>query len=122
MSFLAISTYETVVVPLLSDFTPDSAAHLIRHSESVVLFTDKDIWPNLDIKEMPGVKAVISVNDFTLLFSRDASIKAAFDGISKAFSSKFPLGFNRENVNLPKNNDKDVCVIKMEHIIHIAAS
>lgn len=111
VSFLAISTYETVVVPLLSDFTPDSAAHLIRHSESVVLFTDKDIWPNLDIKEMTGVKAVISVNDFTLLFSRDASIKAAFDGISKAFSSKFPLGFNRENVNLPKNNDKDVCVI-----------
>lgn len=111
VSFLAVNTYEAVVVPLLSDFTPDSAARLADHSGAVILFTDKDKWSQMSIELMPKVKAVISMSDFTLLYSRDDKIKTAFDGIPEAFSSKFPLGFNRESVNFPTGNDKDVCVI-----------
>lgn len=111
ISFLAVNTYEAVVVPLLSDFTPESVTHLINHSDSVVLFTDKDMWPRMDAQALPKIKAVISVTDFTLLFSRDESIKTAFDGLADAFKAKYPLGFNRESINLPSSNGSDVCVI-----------
>ncbi len=37
MAYLAINTYETVVVPLLADFTPDGVERLIDHSDSVAL-------------------------------------------------------------------------------------
>ena len=110
-SFLAVNTYEAVVVPLLSDFTPDSVCHLVNHSESLILFTDKDMWSLLDIKLMPQVKAVINVGDFTLLYSRDNSIKNAFDGIPEAFASRYPLGFNRESVSFPTGNSGDTAVI-----------
>ena len=42
-TFLAINTYETVVVPILSDFTPEAIGHLTDHSEALILFTDKEI-------------------------------------------------------------------------------
>ncbi len=53
VSFLSVNTYEAVVVPILSDFTPESVNHLVDHSESLILFTDSDIWAKLDIQAMP---------------------------------------------------------------------
>lgn len=111
VSFLAINTYEAVVVPILCDFLPDSINHLVEHSESTVLFTDPDIWEKLDINLMPCLKAVVSVSDFTLLYSKDIAVKEAFENLPNLFSSKFPLGYSRENVSLPDSNDKDICVI-----------
>ena len=111
ISFLAINTYGAVVVPLLSDFTTEGAGRLINHSESVLLFTDKDTWEHLDMESLPQIRAVICVNDFTLLYGRDDTVKAAFDGITEAFHSRYPMGFSRECVSYPKDNDKEVCVI-----------
>lgn len=111
VSFLAINTYEAVVVPILCDFHPDSINHLVDHSESIVLFTDPDIWSKLDIALMPRIKAVVSVSDFTLLYSKDDTIRTAFEELPAAFSAKFPLGYSRENVKLPENDGKDICVI-----------
>ena len=111
VSFMAINTYETVVVPILSDFTPESVGHLVDHSGAVALFTSQEIWHHMDIEAMPMVKAVVNVNDFTLLYAREESIKAAFDSIPTTFTARYPLGFNRENVCYPKDNLGDVCVI-----------
>ncbi len=111
VSFLSINTYGTVVVPILADFTPDSINHLVDHSDSAVLFTDTDMFKKLDIKAMPSVKAVVSVSDFTLLYSADPGIQEAFDNIQNVFTSRFPMGFNRENVSYPKDNASDICVI-----------
>ena len=111
ISFLAANTYEAVVVPILCDFLPDSIGHLVDHSESTMLFTDPDIWAKLDIERMPNVKAVVSVTDFTLLYSRDEDIKNAFETLPEAFSARFPMGFSRENVSYPTDNAKDICVI-----------
>ena len=110
-TFLAINTFETVVVPILSDFTPEAISHLTHHSEAKVLFTDKDLWQKMDIKDMPDVKAVIDNADYTLLYSTDDSVKAAFGSITEKFNNKFPLGFSRENVCYPKDNQKDLSII-----------
>ena len=111
LSFLAVNTYETVVVPILSDFTPESVGHLVDHSESVMLFTDNDIWAKLDISAMPRVKAVVSVNDFTLLYSRDEKVAAAFASVPELFSSRYPMGFTGENVNYNTDNWDDLDII-----------
>lgn len=111
ISFLSINTYEAIVVPLLSDFTVDSVQHLVGHSEATMLFTDTDMWAKMDISAMPGLKAVVSVTDFTLLYARDENIQKAFDSIPETFSTRFPLGFNRENITFPKDNGKDISVI-----------
>ena len=67
VAFFSVNTYEAVIVPILADFHPDSVNSLVDHSESLVLFTDTDIWKKLDIEKMPTVKAVVSTADFKLL-------------------------------------------------------
>lgn len=111
VSFLSVNTYETVVVPILSDFTPDSVNHLVDHSESVILFTDNDIWAKLDISKMPLLRAVVSVNDFTLLYAAEESISKAFASVPELFSAKYPMGFTGENVNYNTENWDDLDVI-----------
>ena len=111
VSFLSVNTYETVVVPILSDFTPESVNHLVDHSESQMLFTDSDIWTKLDKSKMPLVKAVVSVNDFTLLYADNDEIKKAYAAISETFASRYPMGFTGENVTYNTDNWDDLDII-----------
>ena len=110
-TFLAINTYETVVVPILSDFTPEAICHLTDHSEARILFTDKEIWEKMDIALMPKVIAVVDNSDYTLLYCANKDVQAAFDNIDANFKKKYPLGFSRENVCYPKDNQKDISII-----------
>lgn len=111
VSFLSVNTYETVVVPILSDFTPGSVNHLVDHSESVILFTDNDIWAKLDKSKMPLLRAVVSVNDFTLLYAAEESISKAFASVPELFSAKYPMGFTGENVNYNTENWDELDII-----------
>ncbi len=111
ITFFAANTYEAVLVPILADFHPDSVNSLVDHSESVLLLTDNDIWAKLDIAKMPTVKAVISSNDFSLLYASDENIRKASDGLDKLFAAKYPDGFKPSDISYPVDNDKDLAII-----------
>jgi len=111
IGFFAANTYEAVVVPILADFHPDSVNSLVDHSESLVLFTDSDIWNRLDITKMPMVKAVVSTADFKLLYAADEKIQAANDSLDAAFAEKYPEGYKPEFISYPTDNDKDLAII-----------
>ncbi len=68
MSYQAIVTYGAVVVPILPNFTPNDVQHIINHSDSVVLFANKSNWDVLDEDNLPKLKAVISLDDFSHLY------------------------------------------------------
>ncbi len=111
VSFLAINTYGAVVVPILSEFTPNSIGHLVDHSESTFIFTDAEIWSAIDKDDIPGIRCAINCADFTLLFSKDDSIRHAFENIGNSFNAKYPLGFTGENIKYPVDNLDDLAVI-----------
>ncbi len=111
IGFFAANTYEAVVVPILADFHPDSVNSLVDHSESLVLFTDSDIWNKLDITRMPTVKAVVSTADFKLLYAADEKIQAANDGLDAAFAERYPDGYKPEFISYPTDNDKELAII-----------
>ena len=111
MAFFASGTYGTVTVPILVDFHPDSVNGLVNHSESVVLFTDDDVWAKLDISKMPTVKAVISTQTYSLLYAATEDVKKVYDGLEVAFTEKYPKGYAPEHVSFPKDNLKDLAII-----------
>jgi long-chain acyl-CoA synthetase len=111
VAFFSVNTYEAVIVPILADFHPDSVNSLVDHSESLVLFTDTDIWKKLDIAKMPSVKAVVSTADFKLLYAADEKIQEANDNLDALFAEKYPDGFSASHVNYPTDNDKDLAII-----------
>ena len=111
VAFFSVNTYEAVIVPILADFHPESVNSLVDHSESLVLFTDTDIWKKLDITKMPTVKAVVSTADFRLLYTADEKIQKANDELDALFAEKYPDGFTAADVNYPTDNDKDLAII-----------
>lgn len=111
ISFLAANTYDAVVVPILADFLPESVNGLVDHSESTILFTDTDLWKKLDITKMPRINTVISVTDFSLLYTTEDRVKTAMENLQSLFEKKYPLGFTSDNVHYPTGNDKDLAII-----------
>jgi len=110
-TFLAINTYEAVVVPLLSEFLPENVGSLTTHSEAVILFVDKATWEKMNPEMVPNVRCVINNADYSILFSREDEIVEAYNSLNEALASKYPMGYTRENVKFPVENDKDLAVI-----------
>ena len=111
VSFLASNAYRAVTVTILSDFHPDSISHLVNHSESSVLFVDREIWDKLEKGAMPLLKLVVNVDDFALIYAADDKVKAAFVGMDAAFAEKYPQGVAPDQFSLPKDNLDELAVI-----------
>ncbi len=111
MAYLAVNTYETVIVPILADFTADSVNHLVDHSDSVALFTNEAKWKKLDIAKMPKLKLVIDVDNWRTLWTADPSVQEIYDQMDALFTEKYPQGFGPENVHFPTDNWDDLSTI-----------
>jgi long-chain acyl-CoA synthetase len=110
-AFIAVNTSGAVAVPLLSDFTPEAVQQLVSHSESVVLFTDKESWKKLDITKMPTVRFVVCMNDWSLTWSADDSVREAFDNLDADFAALYPEGVRKEDVNYVIEDPTELAVI-----------
>ena len=111
MAYLAVNTYETVIVPILADFTPDSAAFLADHSESVALFTNEDKWVHMDIKKMPNIRLVIDVDTWKPLWTANEQIAAAYARMDELFEAKWPKGYGPDDVVFPTDNWDELSTI-----------
>lgn len=111
MAFWNINVNGCVAVPLLADFSPSGVAALTRHSDSVLLFADEDIWSNLFPDELKALKAAINVKDGSLLWYQDQQVADAWENREKAFEQQHPKGLKPEQVSYPTNNSGDLAII-----------
>ena len=111
MAYLAVNTYETVIVPILADFTADSVNHLVNHSDSIALFTNEAKWKKLDIAKMPKLKLVVDVDNWRTLWTADPSVQEIYDQMDALFTAKYPQGFGPEDVHFQTDNWDDLSTI-----------
>lgn len=111
MSYLAINTFESVVVPILADFTPENVEFLLDHSDSVALLTNADKFNKLDLSKTPGIRFVMDVDNLKVLYCVDPAIKGIWNNIDNLFAEKYPDGFGPDDVVYPTDNWDDLAVI-----------
>ncbi len=111
MTFWGINANGCVAVPLLADFHPDNICTLTNHSDSVVLFTDDDIWAKLSPEKMPALKAAIHVKDGALLWHSDEAVAAAWQGREQDYIQRYPQGMTPDQVDYATDNLDDVAII-----------
>ena len=111
IAFWDINVNGCVAVPLLADFHPNSVAALTRHSDSVILFTDEDIWRKLNPEQMPALKAAINVKDFRMLWNRDEKVAKAWENRENAFALRYPNGLSPEQISYPDDNSDKLAII-----------
>ena len=110
-AYLAVNTYETVIVPILADFKPESVMGLVNHSESIALFTNAARWAKMDPAQMPQLKVVFDVDNWKVLLCRDPKIQEAVDHLDELFAAKYPKGFGPEDVVFPTDNLDELSTI-----------
>jgi long-chain acyl-CoA synthetase len=105
--YLATVSYGATIVPILPDFKADDVHHIVNHSDSKLLFVSNSFFEDLDENSMLQLEAVISLNDYTLIFHRR---KNADETMQKAVEYKFDM--SPEKFRLPEiKNDALAAII-----------
>ncbi len=112
VAYLAITTYGATVVSILQDFKGEDVQNLVNHSDATLFFVGPYVWKTLEPATMTNLNAIISLDDFTLLFAHDTeNVLKQLDGVEEAFNAKYPNGFTAEDVNYPTDNLDDLMVL-----------
>ncbi len=111
VSFFSAMTYGAVPVPILHEFKSSNIHHLVNHSEAKILFVDDVIWEGLTESEMPGLHAIIQVNNFKLLYASDNKIVEAREHLNELFGKKYPEAFMPENLDYYEDSADELAVI-----------
>jgi long-chain acyl-CoA synthetase len=113
--FMATITYGATIVPILSDFNAHDSQHIVNHSESKLLIISQTVWENYDFEQMPGLRAVISLETRHVLAERsaegEASPEKVIKNLTRKFRSTYRSGFTPEDVVYPKVDKNAMAIL-----------
>lgn len=127
VAYVATITYGAVIVPILQDFRPDDVHHIVKHSDSKLLFTADYIWDHLDEQELGQVRAVISLTKFKPLaviqsalpiVDQDSQIRLTLtkelisvEAIQQLFDRKFKGNFYPDCIRYDYKDNEEIASI-----------
>ncbi len=121
IDFMGTITYGAVIVPILHDFNPADAQHIINHSDALVLFVSDSIWENLNFDEMPGLRCVVSLENRKIITERNTTPDNAtltktpaskiIHNLTLSFNRKYKNGFRAADIDFEEQDPGNVCVI-----------
>ena len=106
--YLAAITYGAIIVPILQDFRPNDAIHIINHSESKLLFISDINWEGIDLDQIPNVLAAVSLNDWHPISLALDSKKINFESIAQKFKEKHPEGYWAQDVHFDERSNEAI--------------
>ncbi|MDE6310408.1 MAG: AMP-binding protein [Muribaculaceae bacterium] len=121
VTFMATISYGAVIVPILSDFTPADATHIINHSDAVMLFVSDSSWNELKMDDFPELRCVVSIDQRKVVAENpdalgwlgkgNRSYASVVRGLSRRFRKRYPNGFSAEDIRYPKVDGSATAVI-----------
>jgi long-chain acyl-CoA synthetase len=118
--FIGTITYGATIVPILQDFNPKDATHIINHSNAVILFINNSIMANLNFDELTDLRCAISLDSNTILSEREPAFddrhnQCPFDEIlshiDEHVAARYPDGFKRGDIYYESQPGDAIAVI-----------
>lgn len=113
--FIGTITYGATIVPILADFNPHDAQHIVNHSDARVLFVNSSIWETLDFEEMPELKAAVSLETRQVLAERETEghqmPSRIIRNLTRKFKATYPKGFRQEDVVYPEIDAENTAIL-----------
>ena len=110
--FMGTITYGAVIVPILQEFNPKDAQHIINHSESQLLFVSNNIWEAFDFDNMRHIRAAFSLDNGQMLAQKDEeTMDVALDNIDSLMAKTYPNGFSATGIDYPERGNEKLMVI-----------
>ncbi len=111
IAFLAVLAHGAIAVPILNEFTPENIHHIINHSEAKLLFVGEFVWSSLEKDNMPMLKGIISMEDFTIIHSDDSKLTYAREHLNLLFGKRYPERFTPAHIYYEPEAPEDIAVI-----------
>lgn len=121
VTFMATITYGAVIVPILSDFTPADASHIINHSDAVMLFVSDSSWQNLRMDDFPEIRCVVSIDSRKVVAENPSALGwlgkgfksygSVVRGLTRRFRKRYPKGFSASDIKYPEVDQSETAVI-----------
>lgn len=111
LGYISIAAFKGVVVSILQDFNGEDIQGLINHSDAQVLLVCPFVWKTIQPDKMPNLRVIISLTDFSILYSKDGSYSDVVERAEVAFAERYPTGFHREDLSFPTDNIDDLALI-----------
>lgn len=113
--FIGTITYGATIVPILADFNPHDAQHIVNHSDARVLFVNSPIWETLDFEEMPELKTAVSLETRQVLAERETEghqmPSRIIRNLTRKFKATYPKGFRQEDVVYPEIDAENTAIL-----------
>ncbi len=109
--FLAAMTYGAVPVPLLHEFKPGNIHYLVNHSDAKILFVERAIWDGLNAEDMPGLTAVIQIEDYEVLHLKEGASEAARPQLEKMYKKAYPRGIRPEDIHYHPDEPDELAIL-----------
>ena len=106
--FIGTITYGAVIVPILQEFNPRDAQHIINHSEAELLYASNSIWESFDFDNMRHVRAAVSLDNGKLLAQKEEEkMGEVLENIDSLMQQAYPNGFSAACINyIDRGNDQ----------------
>ncbi len=118
VSFLAVTTYKAVAVPLLADFLPENITNLVKISDSKMLFVDNNVLSGLQragvaagFGEYEGFVGVFDIVTCESIKGCGNSVEVSLEDVDAAFAKRFPNGMTASDVHFDFGELDDLAVI-----------
>ena len=98
--FLSSQVGEFVSVQIFPGFTPADTVNMVNHSETRILYTEKQIFEHISFDDIPGVIGVIEIKSGELLASR-GGFAEVYGKREQLFNEAHPDGLGPEDIHYP---------------------
>ena len=105
VAYLAITTYEGVVVSILQDFKAQDISKLLTHSDSKMLFVGPYVWRELQHETLSGLQAVVSMEDFTILRHAEDVTAITPEQWEELYQQTYPNGIQPQDIHFSADPD-----------------
>ncbi|MCQ2334492.1 MAG: AMP-binding protein [Paludibacteraceae bacterium] len=111
ISFLSVLAYGAVAVSILPDFIGTDVEKLVNHSDSQILLVSPAVAAKINFANMPNLKAIISIKDFSILHAQTQEYENAYSNLDKLFAQRYPNGYTAADVHYQDDNLDDLALI-----------
>ena len=111
IAFFATLSYGAVSVSILHEFDKESVQFIVDHSDSIMFFTDDNIWQDIDESTLPKIETVISLNNFSLLKSSSEACTQFAAEAPAYFEKKYEKGFFVNDISFRTEKPEELAVI-----------
>ena len=109
-TFMATVTGGFIGVQLFNGYTPRDTQHLVDHSDSRILYTEKSIFDKMNFDAMPQLLGAIDMKSGELLAAR-GTFAELYASRHALLAERYPAGFGPNDVAYAARPMEEVCGI-----------